>query len=181
MSEACSKCGSYGYCKHKQTGSTKAGVGMKRSRAIDSPADEDRLIKKDIKHSKDRATAQEYAVRDEYREAGYPKTRKVPGSGAYHQAILFSDVEVEDLLLVECKESRSGKLQIEPEWVSKVDGESKAMGKPWWAIHAWVAEGEKHYDKLVVVKQETWMDLMKQLKDLKEELEFAEKELNIGR
>lgn len=170
-----------GFSKEDQLRHTRAGIGQKKNRQVNSSLDEDRLIKKDVKHNKDRATAMEYAVRDEYREAGYLKTRKVPGSGAYHDAILFSDVEVEDLLLVECKESRTGKLQVEPEWVSKVEGESKAMGKPWYAIHAWVAEGEKHYDKLVVTKQETWMQLIKQLHDLDEENKFLRTEAESGR
>lgn len=165
------------FCKHRQLAGTRAGVGQKKNRQVNSSADEDRLIKKDIKHSKDRATAQEYAVRDEYREAGYTKARKVPGSGAYHDAALFSDVEVENLLLVECKETRTGKLTIDPEWVKKVEGEAKAMGKRWWAIHAWAAEGEAHYDKLVIVDQQTWMDLVKQLKDLEEENDFIRKEI----
>jgi Holliday junction resolvase len=165
------------FSKEDQLRHTRAGVGMKKNRQVNSPADEDRLIKKDVKHNKDRATAQEYAVRDEYREAGYLKTRKVPGSGAYHDAQLFSDVEVENLLLVECKESRTGKLQIEPEWVKKVSQEAKMMGKQWWAIHAWTAEGEQHYDKLVVVDQQTWMDLVKQLHDLTEENTFLHGEI----
>jgi hypothetical protein len=126
------------------------------------------MIKKDPKHNRQRSQAQERSVTDEYKDIGY-KARKVPGSGAFHDAMLLADVDVENLLLVEAKETRTGKMTIDPEWVGKVRAEAHALGKRFWAIHAWVAEGEKNYDKLVIMDQITWMTLLAERKDMEKE------------
>jgi Holliday junction resolvase len=139
-------------------------------------ADKIDMIKKDPKHNRQRSKAQERSVEGEYKAIGY-KAHRVPGSGAFHEALLFADVDVENLLLVEAKETRTGKITIDPEWVGKVRAEAAAKGKRFWAIHAWVAEGEKHYDKLVIMDQDTWMTLLQERKDMEKENEELREDL----
>jgi Holliday junction resolvase len=134
------------------------------------------MIKKDPKHNRQRSKAQERSVEGEYKAVGY-KAHRVPGSGAFHEALLFADVDVENLLLVEAKETRTGKITIDPEWVEKVKAEAAALGKRFWAIHTWVAEEEANYKKLVIVEQDTWMTLLKERKELEKENEHLLEDL----
>jgi Holliday junction resolvase len=126
------------------------------------------MIKKDPKHNRQRSQAQERSITDTYKDIGY-KARRVPGSGAFHDAMLYADVDIDNLLLVEAKETRTGKITIDPEWVEKVKAEAQAIGKRFWAIHAWVAEAESNYKKLVIVEQDTWMTLLKERRDMEKE------------
>lgn len=140
--EPCPECGLPGLCKCKQ--------GVKRPH------------KKDVKHSRARSQSQEYGVRDSYRKVGFQKTLKVPMSGGI--ATMKGDVSVEDFMLVECKESRQGNLLIKQAWVDKVAKEAKDAGKQWYALHAWIAEEEDNYRKVVIVPEKLWFEILEVLK-----------------
>ncbi len=145
----------------------------KETQLANAPGGHRNRIARDPKHNRQRSQAQERSLADDYKDIGFSKARKQPGSGAFHEAMLYSDVEVEDLFLAECKETRTGKMVIDPEWVGKVRAEAAAMSKKFWAIHSWVAKDEGHYKKLVVVDETTWMSLLRERNELRKELEHA--------
>jgi hypothetical protein len=149
----------------------------KEQQLANAPGGRRNKIARDPKHNRQRSQAQERGLTDDYKEIGFPKARKVPGSGAFHEAMLYSDVEVEDLFLAECKETRTGKMVIDPEWVGKVRAEAVALGKKFWAIHAWMAKDEGHYKKLVVVDETTWMSLLRERNELRQENKYLREDL----
>ncbi|SRR5258708_34666346 len=120
----------------------------------------------DIKHRKERSQAQERELARSYQRIGFPQARRVPGSGAI--ASLPGDVDVEDLLLVEAKESRRGTLTINPDWIGKIRYQARNAGKKWYCLHAWVAKETGNYEKVVVVGEDVWLNLIAQLKVLQE-------------
>lgn len=109
--------------------------------------------------------SQEDRIAKEYQKAGFPKAHRVLGSGAFKKRVMVGDVDTEDLLLVEAKESRRGTLTIKPEWIDQVTREAKDKGRPWACLHAWVAKNNENFRKVVIVEESTWLDLLKQLKD----------------
>jgi len=121
-----------------------------------------RRPRNDPKARKDRSKAQERGIARSYRESGFQAARRIPGSGAFQG--LKGDVEVENYLLVECKETRTGRLVVEPAWFDKIEKEANQAGKRWWAVHGWVASSTSDYRKFVVVPEKTWLDIMGQIK-----------------
>jgi Holliday junction resolvase len=157
------------FCKHRQLRGMRSGMGQKNK-----PSDE--LIAKDVKHNKQRSQAQERDVAGKYKDAGFQRARRQPSSGALHEALLFADVDPGERWLVEAKQSRSGKLVLEPDWLKKIKEEAASQNrKP--LLHAAVAAGEEHYERWVALPEEDWFDLIKELKDLEDEVDFARKEL----
>lgn len=157
------------FCKHRQVAHTHSGIGQRKR--VD-----DELISKDVRHNKQRSQAQERDIAGKYKDAGFNKARRQPSSGALHEALLFADVDPGERWLVEAKQSRSGKLVLEPDWLRKIKEEAFSQNrKP--LLHAAVAVGEEHYERWVALPEEDWFDLIKELKDLHEENEFARKEL----
>lgn len=79
-------------------------------------------------------------------------------------ATMKGDVSVEDFMLVECKESRSGEVYVTQKWVDKIAKEAKDAGKQWYALHAWAAEGEDNYRKVVLLPEKLWFQILDVLK-----------------
>jgi Holliday junction resolvase len=157
------------FCKHRQLKGLGAGVGQKNK-------PNEMTIARDVKHNKQRSQAQERSISDGYKAAGFNKSRRQPSSGALHEALLFADVDPGERWLVEAKQSRSGKLVLEPDWLKKITEEAHSQGrKP--LLHAAVALDEGHYERWVALPEQDWFDLIKELKDLSEENDFARKEL----
>ena len=156
----CPKCGSTGFCKHKQTSSTHSGIGMKK---------EEPLIKRDVKHNKARSQAQERDIAKEYKQAGFTKARRQPVSGALHEALLFADVDPGEIFLVEAKQTRSGKLVLETEWLKKITAEALSQNrKP--LLHAAIALDEGQYERWVAMPEDDWFELLKQYKYMENEI-----------
>lgn len=158
------------YCKHRQLAHTHAGVGQKKQ------INED-MIKKDVGHNKQRSQAQERNIAKGYKDAGFDKARRQPSSGALHEALLFADVDPGERWLVEAKQTRSGKLVLETEWLKKITEESASQGrKP--LLHAAVALDEGQYERWVAMPESDWFDLIKELNDLDEENKFLRSEID---
>ena len=166
----CPKCGSTGFCKHKQTSTTHSGMGQKNRK------DDDVAAKRDVKHNKQRSQAQERGIAVGYKEAGFIKSHRVLMSGALHEAVLLADVDPGERFLVEAKQTRSGKLVLETDWLKKIKAEAAAVGrKP--LLHAAVALDEGQYERWVAMPEEDWFDYVKELKDLDQENRFIRADL----
>lgn len=112
-----------------------------------------------IKALKNRSRAQELEIGKEYRAAGFKKARKVPFSGAITD--LKGDVDPGELFLAEAKLTRTGQLVIETKWLEKIRQEALDKGRNgWYALHAWIANGNEHYHKVVVVDEELFYKLL---------------------
>jgi Holliday junction resolvase len=109
---------------------------------------------------KNRSKAQEREVAKEYVKAGFENARRVPGSGAF--ATLPGDVDPGRLFLAECKETRRGRLTIDPEWLDKVESQSKSMGRPWYALHTWIGSETSRYRKTVTISEDFFYELLKE-------------------
>lgn len=134
---------------------------------------------RDVKHNKQRSQAQERDIADKYKDAGFKKARRQPSSGALHEALLFADVDPGERWLVEAKQSRSGKLVLEPGWLRKVTEEAAKLGRrP--LLHAAVALDEGHFERWVAMPEEDWFNILKELKDLDEENKFLQGEIQNG-
>jgi len=165
----CSKCGSTGFCKHKQLSGSHSGIGQKNQK-------DDKLIARDVKHNKQRSQAQERNIAEGYKAAGFAKSHRVPMSGALHEAVLFADVDPGEKFLIEAKQTRSGKLVLETGWLKKIKLEAAAVGrKP--LLHAAVALDEGNYERWVAMPEEDWFNIVKENKDLDEENSFLRSEL----
>lgn len=134
------------------------------------------MISKDVKHNKQRSQAQERDIASKYKDAGFDKARRQPSSGALHEALLFADVDPGERFLVEAKQTRSGKLVLETDWLKKIKEEASSQNrKP--LLHAAVALDEGQYERWVAMPEEDWFQLLKELKDLDEENTFLHSEL----
>src|SRR5665213_176629 len=112
-----------------------------------------------VKALKNRSEQQERTIAKGYVAAGFPKARRVPMSGAI--ASLKGDVNPGSLLLVECKETRQGRMVIKPDWLLQVRKQSKDMGRAgFMALHAWVGEGSDNYYKVVLVDESLWFAIL---------------------
>lgn len=112
-----------------------------------------------IKSLKNRSKDQEREVAKSYQKAGFPHARRIPMSGAIQH--WKGDVDPGELLLVECKQTRSGKLVIEPDWLAQVQKQSKDIGRAgFYALHGWVAKDTEQYHKIVVLPEELWLAIL---------------------
>lgn len=120
-----------------------------------------------IKALKNRSREQELAIGAKYREVGFKHARKVPMSGSID--ILKGDIDPGELFLAEAKLTRTGQLVIKTEWLKKIRKEAIDKGyKDWYALHAWIAEGTEHYQKVVVVDEDLWYSVLKAYKEREE-------------
>ena len=134
------------------------------------------MHKTDVKHNKARSQAQEREIAKEYKNIGFDKARRVPMSGALHEAALLADVDPGEKYLIEAKQTRSGKLVLETEWLKKIKAEAASQNrKP--LLHAAIAMDEGQYERWVSMPEEDWMALLKEYKDLDEENKFLHSEL----
>lgn len=120
------------------------------------------------KRLRNNSKAQEREIAKSYKEAGFEKARRVPGSGAF--STLPGDIDPQELLLAEAKETRTGKLTLNPDWVDKIENQARQMGRPWWAVHLWVAEDQSRYRKNVVISEEFFFSLLRRIKELENEM-----------
>lgn len=135
------------------------------------------MILKDVKHNKARSQVQERDLAKDYKDAGFDKARRVPMSGALHEALLLADVDPGETYLVEAKQTRSGKLVLETEWLKKIKAEAASQNrKP--LLHAAVALDEGNYERWVSMPEEDWFQLLKQMKAMDQENRFLHSELN---
>lgn len=134
------------------------------------------VITKDPKHNKQRSQAQERDIASKYKDAGFENARRQPMSGALHGALLFADVDPGEIFLVEAKQTRSGKLVLETEWLKKIREEASSQSRrP--VLHAAVAVDEGQYERWVVMPEADWMLIVKENKDLDEENKFLRTEI----
>jgi hypothetical protein len=116
-----------------------------------------------IKALKNRSRDQELNIGKDYKKAGFLKARRVPMSGAI--STMPADVDPGELLLVEAKLTRTGQLIIKTDWLAQVRRQSFNMGRRgYYALHAWVAQGDENYHKVVVVDEDLWFNILAQLK-----------------
>lgn len=116
-------------------------------------------IRTPIKSLKNRSQHQERVVAKAYVAAGFPKARRQAMSGAMR--ILPGDVDPGQLLLVECKETRTGKMVIEPDWLEHVEQQSRDLGRAgFYALHGWVAKDSDNYKRVVVVSEPLWLAIL---------------------
>jgi hypothetical protein len=116
-----------------------------------------------IKALKNRSRDQEMKVSKDYKEAGFPKSKRQTMSGAI--SYLPGDVDPGELLLVECKLTRAGQLVIKTDWLAQIQKQARDMGRHWYALHAWVAGESEHYNKVVIVDEGLWFKVLKDYKD----------------
>lgn len=137
------------------------------------------MISKDVRHNKQRSQAQERDLAKDYKEAGFAKARRVPMSGALHEALLLADVDPGEKYLVEAKQTRSGKLVLETAWLKKITAEAASQNrKP--LLHAAIALDEGQYERWVSMPEEDWFQLLKEYKALDNENKFLSAELEKG-
>lgn len=135
------------------------------------------VIKRDVSHNKARSQAQERDIAKDYKDAGFTKARRVPMSGALHEAALIADVDPGERYLIEAKQSRSGKLVLETTWLKKIKAEAASQNrKP--LLHAAVALGEGQYERWVAMPESDWFQLLKEMKETANELEAVLKMFN---
>jgi Holliday junction resolvase len=155
-----------GYSKEEQL---RFAPGKRKNKA--------ELINKDVKHNKQRSQAEERKIATEYKDAGFDKSRRVPMSGALHDALLLADVDPGSTFLVEAKMSRSGKLVLETEWLKKIKAEAASQNRrP--LLHAAVALDEGQYERWVAMPEEDWFKTLKEYKDLEQENAFLHSEIS---
>ena len=112
-----------------------------------------------IKALKNRSEQQERLIAKGYVAAGFPKARRQAMSGAMR--VLPGDVDPGSLLLVEAKQTRSGKLVVEPKWMEQVEQQSKDLGRAgFYALHGWVAKGTDNYKRVVMVSEPLWFAIL---------------------
>lgn len=117
-----------------------------------------------IKALKNRSKEQEREIAKDYKAAGFPNAKRQVMSGAIHY--LKGDVDPGKLLLVEAKMSRSGRIIINPEWLEKVEQESKDLGRAgFYALHSWVAAGSDNYKRAVIVSEPLWYAILSKWND----------------
>ena len=113
-----------------------------------------------IKALKNRSEQQERLIAKGYVVAGFPKARRQAMSGAMR--VLPGDVDPMKLLLVEAKQTRQGRIVIDPQWLLQVRQQSRDLGRAgFYALHSWLAEGDKNYLKVVIVDEALWFAVLK--------------------
>lgn len=122
-----------------------------------------RRPKNETKARKDRSKHQERELARCYERSGFAKAKRVPGSGAL--AGLPADVDPGEWFLAEAKETRTGKLTLNPEWIRKIAAQAKQMGRPWWAVHCWVGQETGPYSKVVILDHDHFFELMRLFQD----------------
>lgn len=116
-------------------------------------------IRTPIKSLKNRSQHQERLVAKSYVAAGFPKAKRQAMSGAMRA--LPGDVDPGHLLLVECKETRTGRMIINPDWLEHVEQQSQDLGRAgFYALHAWVAKDSDNYKRVVVVSESLWLAIL---------------------
>jgi Holliday junction resolvase len=147
----------------------------KEQQLANAPGGHRNRIARDVKHNKQRSQSEERKINTEYKAAGFDKSRRVPMSGALHEALLFADVDPGERYLVEAKMTRSGKLVLETEWLKKITAEAASQNrKP--LLHAAIALDEGQYERWVSMPESDWFELLKQTKELEAENDFLRKE-----
>src|ERR1700694_1663271 len=112
-----------------------------------------------IKSLKQRSEQQERDIAKGYREVGFPHAKRQAMSGALR--VLPGDVNPGSLLLVEAKETRTGRMIIDPAWLEQVEQQSRDIGRAgFYALHSWVAKGNNNYKKVVVVSEPLWFAIL---------------------
>lgn len=120
-----------------------------------------------IKTLKNRSRDQEVKVGKDYKAAGFPRAKRQTMSGAI--SYLPGDVDPGELLLVECKLTRAGRIVIDPQWISQVEKQSQNLGRSgFYALHTWVAQDNEHYHKMVVIPESLWFQILSKFKEIKE-------------
>ena len=117
-------------------------------------------LQTDVKHNKARSQAQELSVAKEYKANGFEEARRVPMSGAI--ATLPADVSLGELMLVECKMTKSGKMIFDWEWLRQVKTQAEREMKEG-VVHAWIGQVTGPYEKVVVVPEEFWYTILNEL------------------
>lgn len=123
-----------------------------------------RREKGDIKKRRSRSKSQEDRVAEHYQRSGFPEAKRVFGSGAFKDRVMLGDVDPGEWILAECKQTRTGGLTIKQSWVKQIRKESSQLGRPWWALHAWIADDNSNFEKVVILDEEHFFDLISQLK-----------------
>lgn len=128
----------------------------------------ERRPKSDIKARRSRSKSQEDRVAVDYQRSGFPKAKRVFGSGAFKERVMLGDVDPGEWILAECKETRSGGLNIKREWVNQIRRESAAMNRPWWALHAWIADDTSNFEKVVILDEAHFFEILRRLRSYEE-------------
>lgn len=116
-----------------------------------------------IKSLKNRSKDQEREVSKGYLSAGFRHAKRQAMSGAISD--LKGDVDPGELLLVECKMTKSGKLVIDMDWINQVEKQSRDMGRAgYYSLHTWTAGEHTQYKKVVVLPEELWFQILSQFK-----------------
>lgn len=148
----------------------------KAEQLANAPGGRRNKIKRDVSHNKARSQSEERKINQEYKAAGFDKSRRVPMSGALHEALLFADVDPGEKYLVEAKMTRSGKLVLQTVWLKKIKAEAASQNrKP--LLHAAIALDEGQYERWVSMPEEDWFQLLKEHKDMDEENKFLRTEI----
>lgn len=116
----------------------------------------------DTQHKKQRSKAQERGIARSYGIAGFKTAKRIPGSGAFQG--LKGDVDPGEWFLGECKQTRGGRLVIDPRWYDKIEYEARNLGRPWWAVHAWIGDETSNYRRVVILNEPHFFELIRQLK-----------------
>lgn len=144
------------------------GVGCKECLVLGINNGKKSRLKKTTKTLKNNSKNQERAIAKDYVKAGFEKARRVPGSGAF--ANLPADVDPGELLLLEAKMTRTGRMIIDPEWLSKTERQAKEMGRPFYALHTWVADESHPFEKWVTIREDYFFELLRRLNAAEREL-----------
>lgn len=112
-----------------------------------------------IKALKNRSEHQERLIAKSYKEAGFPRSRRQAMSGAMR--VLPGDVDPGSLLLVEAKQTRTGRITIDPAWLEQVEKQSRDLGRAgFYALHAWIAKDTDNYKRVVIVSEPLWLAIL---------------------
>lgn len=127
-----------------------------------------RRPRNDPKARKQRSKDQERRIARSYGESGFKGARRIPGSGAFQG--LKGDIDPGSWFLGEAKQTRGGRLTIDPHWYDKIEHESRDRGRPWWVLHAWVGNETSNFRRVVVLSEDHFYELIKRLKAYEEGL-----------
>lgn len=117
----------------------------------------------DTKHIKNRSKTQERELARSYRSVGFEKAKRIAGSGAWGEIV--ADVDPGEWFLVEAKETSKGNFTTKRDVIQKIAHQAKQMGRPWWVIHEWIGEASGPYEKVVVMSEKHFFELMNLLKE----------------
>ena len=116
-------------------------------------------LKNDTRARKQRSKHQERELARSYRLAGFPKAHRQDLSGSLRDKP--GDIDPGDYLLAEAKETRQGRLVLDPEWISKIRIQAKSLSRPWYALHAWVGREIGDYYTVAIVDEKHFFQLIK--------------------